>query len=418
MIDRMEDAARIERAMAGQSELEAIGSALLAPDALDEVAAIVEPRHFADERARTVLEALLKLRRDGRPATVDLVAPMVARQGVTADDLLRMMEAVPHGFHAGFYASRVLQSWMRREYSHRTTETRQALSAPDADVDALLHNHVRDVESILDTTRDDDEGRIDDLLLRTADAPPTERLKSGLISLDLLTDGGFVPGQLVCIGARPSVGKTAFCASPALAAATEGIPAVVFSLEMTAREMTCRFVNQTGAGGFRNSEAVNRLAALPLFVRESAGWTIDRVECESRRYVRRHSVRLIVIDYLSLIRPRDGRLPRWEAVSDISRSLKLLALQTDCVVIAAQQLSRDIEKRESRRPRMSDFRESGSIEQDSDILIALDRPVRSDYGDCTAATVHVLKNRSGETGELPMRFDPARTLFIDESDWS
>lgn len=125
-----------------------------------------------------------------------------------------------------------------------------------------------------------------------------------------------------------------------------------------------------------------------------------------------------MVDYLSLVQPRDKRLPRWEQVSDISRSLKMLALQTDSVVIAAQQLSRDIEKRESKRPRMSDFRESGSIEQDSDILLALERPVRVDEGDVTDAVLHILKNRNGDTGELSLRFTPKRKLFTDETNLS
>jgi replicative DNA helicase len=124
-------------------------------------------------------------------------------------------------------------------------------------------------------------------------------------------------------------------------------------------------------------------------------------------------VKIVFVDYLSLVRPRDARLPRWEQVSDISRSLKLLALRNGLAVVAAQQLSRDIEKRQNRRPLMSDFRESGSIEQDSDILIGIDRPVRPDEGDRTQATLFLMKNRNGETGDLNLQFDPARTLFSE-----
>lgn len=134
-------------------------------------------------------------------------------------------------------------------------------------------------------------------------------------------------------------------------------------------------------------------------------------------YGRRHRVKLLIVDYLSLVRARDARLPRYEQVADISRSLKLLALRTGMAVVAAQQLSREIEKRQNRRPLMSDFRESGSIEQDSDVLIGLDRPVRPDEGNRTDAQLFLMKNRHGETANLQLCFDPMRTLFTETAAW-
>ena len=125
----------------------------------------------------------------------------------------------------------------------------------------------------------------------------------------------------------------------------------------------------------------------------------------------------MVVDYLSLVQARDRRLPRYEQVGDISRSLKRLALQCKLVVIAAQQLNRDIERRDSGRPRMSDFRDSGAVEQDADILIGLERPIRPDEGDRTHGTLHVLKHRNGETGELAIGFDPQRRLFHTVTQW-
>ena len=114
------------------------------------------------------------------------------------------------------------------------------------------------------------------------------------------------------------------------------------------------------------------------------------------------------------LRPRDRRLPRHEQVADISRSLKQLALTTGLVVIAPQQLSREIEKRDDKRPRMSDFQESGAVEQDADVLIGLDRATRSGEGDVTKARLHLMKNRAGETGTLPLKYIPNRTLFLDD----
>lgn len=406
------DSLRIERAAAGAAELEAIGSMLFGH--VDDVAAIVETRHFADERCRIVFDACIRLHREGRTVTAEAVAPLVARGGVSTDDLCEMVESVPHGLHAGYHAARVLAGWKRREFGYAMTSAKQSLADPTADVDDVLTATANALECIRDASSpQDDSGAIGDALLTVMSTPEASRIESGLFDLDVLLSGGFAPGQLVTIGARPSVGKTALCSGIALAMARQRVPVLYLSLEMTQREMTTRLMSQSGIDGFDHSDALTELSRLPLFIREAAGWTIERVETIARQYSRRHHVRVVVVDYLSLIRPRDARLPRWEQVSDISRSLKLIALRNDLAVIAAQQLGRAIEDRPDHRPRMSDFRESGSIEQDSDILAAIERPTRPDEGDMTAARLHVLKHRNGSTGIIDLRFDPARTLFAD-----
>jgi replicative DNA helicase len=325
-----------------------------------------------------------------------------------------MVESVPHGLHAGYHAARVLAGWKRREFGYAMTSAKQSLADPTADVDDVLTATANALECIRDASSpQDDSGTIGDALLTVMSTPEASRIESGLFDLDVLLSGGFAPGQLVTIGARPSVGKTALCSGIALAMARQRVPVLYLSLEMTQREMTTRLMSQSGIDGFDHSDALTELSRLPLFIREAAGWTIERVETIARQYSRRHHVRVVVVDYLSLIRPRDARLPRWEQVSDISRSLKLIALRNDLAVIAAQQLGRAIEDRPDHRPRMSDFRESGSIEQDSDILAAIERPTRPDEGDMTAARLHVLKHRNGSTGIIDLRFDPARTLFAD-----
>lgn len=400
--------------MQGEAEFEAVGACLLTPGAIDQLSGIVEPGHFHDERARTVFESLLKLNSAGEPTSAESVAPHVASGGVTADDIVEMMEAVPHSHYVEFYGRKVLYAWKRRQLGFVAAESVSASRRPDEDPDEVVQKTIRSLEAILENGKvADDDGHIEEHLLRQANTPNSPKQKTGVRNLDAILRGGFSPGQLICVGARPSVGKSALCGQLALNVAAGGTPVLGLSFEMSDREMTDRFLGQFGAS-LSDTESSGRLAAIPLFYREAGGWTIDRVECECRRYARRHGVKLVVIDYLSLVCPRDGRLPRYEQVGEISRSLKRLALQNNLIVVAAQQLSRDIEKREERRPRMSDFRESGSIEQDADILIGLDRPVRPDQGDRTEARLFIMKNRSGETGDLALHFDPRRTLFTDE----
>jgi len=411
------DALRIRQAFAGCGDKELMGSILTSESALEQVASIIEPKHITDDRARIVYEAALKLWKAGKPVMAETVYPLVVGQDVTDDDLIELLESVPHGLHADYHARRVLDSWKKREFTYSAKRAQEELTVPECDIDEIIHSHVLELESLSSGDAESD-GHIGDHLLTLADEPETEQLPSGLADLDaVLTGGGFAPGQMIAIGARPSVGKTALCAGIALAVAERNVPALILSLEMSAREMTERFLRQAGLKSIADTDGVNRLSNHPLYVREAGGWTIDKVECQARRYSRQHGVRLVLIDYLSLVQPRDRRQARHEQVGDISRSLKRLALQCNLVVIAAQQLNRDIEKRDSGRPRMSDFRDSGSIEQDADILIGLERPIRPDAGDITRGVLHVMKQRNGPTAELAIGFDPRRQHFHTVTQW-
>jgi replicative DNA helicase len=403
------DILRITRAMTGAGDKELVGAILQDDSALETVAAVIEPRHIGDYKARTVYEVSLRLWKAGKPVRAESVAPLVASQDVTAEDILELLECTT-GLHVDYYVRRVLDSWKAREFAYSARTVGEKLAAPECDVDEVIHGHIRELESLTSGQAVSD-GHIGDHLLTLADEPETERLPTGLDDLDALLSGGFVPGQLIVIGARPSVGKTALAAGMVLSAAERSLPVLFLSFEMSSREMTERFLSQAGLQSLADADGVNRLSSRPLFLRESAGWSIDKVECEARRYSRRHGVRVLVVDYLSLVQPRDRRLPRHEQVADISHSLKRLALQCKLVVIAAQQLNREIEKRDSGRPRMSDFRDSGAVEQDADILIGLERPIRPDEGVITRGVLHLMKQRNGSPAELPVGFDPRRQRF-------
>lgn len=408
---------RLQRAAKGEAEFELIGSLLLNGDAIDDVAGMIRPEHIANAALRAVYGVLVQLRREDRPTSAEAVAGELGCEEGIVDALHNSMELVPHGFHAEHFARLVKAGWQRRSFGHQVTGTAKNLKLPDRSVDEVLNDHIRRIEKLLDDEADETDGHISDHLLAAQTEKPVERFTTGLADLDTLLDGGFGAGQLASIGARPSVGKTAFCSGVALSAARAGVPVLFLSFEMTGREMTGRCSRQAGVKSPDDFRELNELAGLPLYIREAAGWSIDRIEAEARRYSRRHGVKILIVDYLSLVRARDARLPRYEQVADLSRSLKLLALRIGVAVVAAQQLSREIEKRQNRRPLMSDFRESGSIEQDADVLIGLDRPVRPDEGDRTEATLYLMKNRHGETGNLPLCFDPARTLFTGVSSW-
>lgn len=407
---------RLRRAATRAGEYELIGSLLLHADGIDDVASIIRPEQFAGDLLRLIYEVLLRFRREDLPTTAEAVAAELGAQEGIVGALQESLEAVPTGLHAEHFARQVLAGWQSRSFAHVVAETAGEMERADNAPDEVLNQHCRQVERLLDSCSADNDGHLSDHLL-SMNEEPVERFSTGVIDLDTLLDGGFGAGQLACIGARPSVGKTVFCSGVALATARSGVPVLFLSLEMTGREMAERLSHQAGVSSRADVDGLNELARLPLFVREAAGWSIDRIEAETRRYSRRHGVRLLIVDYLSLIRARDARLVRYEQVADISRSLKLLALRTGLAVVAAQQLNREIEKRQDRRPMMADFRESGSIEQDSDVLIGLDRPIRPDEGDQSAGRLFLMKNRHGETGNLPLYFDLSRRLFTSPDRW-
>lgn len=403
---------QVRRAMIADHELDAIGAALLSPEALDDVAAVVEPYHFADERCRVVFEAMLKLRQDGIEPDLERVAPMVAHHGIEVADFMTMLEAVPNAHHASLYAERVRQSWRRRELRQYIGDAMQALLHATADPDEVGGRLVSQVGNVLDGDhRDDSDGRFGYWTAKLRDAPELPHFTTGLMPLDALTGGGFSPGQFVCIGARPGVGKTSLLGGIALAAAQADVPCLFLSLEMLGLPVTRRFLSNAGLR-LDDSLDMSRAASLPLFLKEAGGWSIDRIESETRRFVRRHALKVLLVDYISLVGARDERAQqRYEQVADISRSLQRLALTLGIVVVAAQQLSRDIEKRQNRLPLMSDFRESGGIEQDADILLVIERPTRVSDGDITKATLHVVKNRNAPNAEIELEYIPERTLF-------
>lgn len=404
---------QMQRAMIGEQELEAIGSAMVDERGFDEVAALLSPRHFVDHRCRVVFEAMHQLRTEGKPTDAELIAPLVEKRDVTPDELVLMMDAVPHSEHARYYAKRVLESWKAREVSGSLLRTMSALKSATVNVDEVIAQHVREVESVLDGesgNSKEDFGHIESWLLKVMDQPEVEHWTTGLPELDGLTKGGFSPGQLIVIGARPGVGKTSLLSGMAIAGARAGHTCKFLSFEMPGYDVTKRILSQAHLS-VSDPIDMERGSAQPFYLKEAYDWTIDKVEAEARRYVRLFGLRVLFVDYLSLIKPRNPNAQRYEQVADISRSLKRLAGSAKIAVVAAQQLNRDVEKRQSKKPLMSDFRESGSVEQDADILIGLERPTKPDEGDRTKAVLHVMKHRNGDTSSIDLDYGLGTYLF-------
>ena len=263
---------------------------------------------------------------------------------------------------------------------------------------------------------------------------------SGFKDADALFHG-FRGGDLVILAARPGVGKTSFALNLAVNAAKSGAAVAFFSLEMSAEQLVQRilcaearvslskirsgFISEGDWGAI--ADATNVLSKLDLYIDDSPGLSILEARAKARRELRKAQGKgLIIVDYLQLMQPpqtrRDGN--RAVEVGEISRGLKVLAKEMDMPVIALSQLSRAVEMRGKKRPMLSDLRESGSIEQDADIVMFIDRSMdeieaesegRPDLG---TAELIVAKHRNGPTKDIPVAFNPEYTRFMDFIDAS
>ena len=255
-------------------------------------------------------------------------------------------------------------------------------------------------------------------------------LATGFKDLDKLTSG-LQPSDLVLVAARPSMGKTAFTLNVATNIAVKEKKAVAFfSLEMSKEQLVQRMLCAEGAidsqrlriGELDEKDwgklisAADRLAAAPVFIDDTAGITVMELRSKARRLKAEHDLQLIIIDYLQLMQGRSskGSDNRQQEISEISRSLKALARELNVPVVALSQLSRSVESRQVKKPMLSDLRESGSLEQDADIVMFL---YREDYYDkdmveeAKQAECIIAKNRHGETGKVELRWMPEYTTF-------
>ncbi|MEY8565167.1 replicative DNA helicase [Corynebacteriaceae bacterium 7-707] len=286
-----------------------------------------------------------------------------------------------------------------------------------AEVPASEQTHTQAVSDVLEDVMDDLES-------------PTggEPIPTGFYDLDRLTNGGLRPGQLVIAGARPGQGKTTLALDLLRhAALRERKPALMFSLEMSNREVTQRILSAESQVPFVKMQrrelvpsdwdamtrAVGPIEGAPLIVNDDPATTMVTIQATARRLAQQHDLGLIVVDYLQLLTSGTKSESRQQEVSGFSRQLKLLAKDLEVPVVAAAQLNRGVESRgDDATPRLSDLRESGSIEQDADIVMFIHRPDQKDPDGKRGgeADIIVAKHRGGSTGTVTVtnRLDVCR----------
>jgi replicative DNA helicase len=278
----------------------------------------------------------------------------------------------------------------------------------------------RDIKQLLASTVE----RIDELFEKDE---PITGLPTGYTEFDLMTSG-LQPGDLIIVAGRPSMGKTSFALNVAqYAALKKRVAVAVFSMEMPGEQLTMRLLSSLGridqqrlrSGRLqeedwpRLSSAVSMLSEVPIFIDDTAGLTPTEIRARARRLKREHDLQLIVIDYLQLMQVSGTSENRATEISEISRSLKSLAKELNCPIIALSQLNRSLENRPNKRPIMSDLRESGAIEQDADLIVFIyrDEVYNEDTNEKGIAEIIIGKQRNGPVGTVKLTFLGQYTSF-------
>jgi replicative DNA helicase len=417
-----------------EAERGVLGAMLRDNKVVGDVVQILRAEHFYVFAHQKIFEGITCLGVDkGHPADLVTLTEYLKEKQLTEDTggpayLAELWDAAPSASSAEFYAKIVRERSLVRSLIHACTEIQRDSQEQAMPADDLLAEAERKILEIAEmgitgetkTLQDilkDAYDRIDHRMMHGQDN--VSGVGTGFIDLDNLT-AGLQNSELVIIAARPSVGKTSFALNLVRNVIVEEGKAVFFvSLEQSRLELAERLLCcQARVDSFRvrqgklSSEDIQKLTDAAevlrpgkMYLDDSPGQNLLRIAANARRLKLRHKIQLVVIDYLQLIDPDNKRESRQEQVAGISRRLKFLARELEIPVIALAQLNRSSEDRQDHRPRLSDLRESGSIEQDADTVMLLHRPELHEPGQHEGIVeVHVAKQRNGPTGEVTLAY--------------
>jgi replicative DNA helicase len=430
-----------------EAEQSVIGAIFLEPQALITAAELLVPEDFYRTAHQKIFDTMVSLSDKGQAIDVVTVTEELSAKKELEDVggisyLTEIANSVPTAANIVFYAKIVEEKALLRRLIRVATSIVEDGYAREDEVEALLSEAEKKMMEVSNRKNAGDFRHIKDVLVETYDNIELLHTRKGDITgiptgfrdLDKMT-AGFQPNDLIILAARPSVGKTAFALNVAQNVATKTDENVaIFSLEMGAEQLVMRMLCAEGnidasalRTGTLESEdwrkltmAMGSLSNAGIFIDDSSGIRVNEIRSKCRRLQQEHGLGMIIIDYLQLISGsgRSGE-NRQQEVSEISRSLKGLARELKVPVIALSQLSRGVEQRQDKRPMMSDLRESGSIEQDADIVSFL---YREDYYDKETENQNIIeiiiaKQRNGPTGTVSLAFAKEYNKFVN-IDWS
>ena len=427
-----------------EAEKALIGSAFWSYASLQKVCEEVSSEVFYLDSHSKIFEVIKSLYQDKKPVDVGTVTSEIINRGLLlavggVEYLNSVIEIVATGANVGYYIDIVLEKFTLRRMIETATEIITNANQADVKVSEAVEKAEKSILSISKLRKTSEFRTVQEVLDKAQTDLETlaqnkgrvTGLTTGLVDLDNLTNG-FSPTQLVIIAARPAVGKTAFALNIACSAAKSTKKNIaVFSLEMPAEQLVMRMISSLGqvdnkklqTGRLENedwrriNEGISQLADTNVFFHDAGGITASEIKAKCRRLsTQGEGLGLVIIDYLQLIDSSSKYSgSRQQEVSEISRSLKTMALELEVPVIALSQLSRNVEKREDKKPVLSDLRESGAIEQDADIVAALHAPdVEAPLDENLPVPIQlvILKHRNGPIATIDMLFKKKTSTFL------
>ena len=422
-----------------EMEQSVLGAALQNNDAFAQLADTLQAEDFYHETHRWLYRAMLALFHENIPIDVLSVNEWLKKKdrldaiGGPAY-LAELVELVPTAAHVDYHAHVVRQKSLLRSVIRTANDIVAECHEEDADADELID---RAETRILDVRHAASSGAFQSAAAGVSDAllhleklaessGEVTGLTTGFSDLDKLT-GGLQSGNMLVVAGRPSMGKTTLALNIAAHVAQAKNPVAIFSLEMTARELWLRLLSaeaQINSERFRRgklgkeewrrlTDAASTFHATKLFMSDSVA-TVGGIRAQARRIkAQAGGLSMVIVDYLQLLTGQGRAESRQQEVSALSRALKRLAVQLDCVVVAVSQLNRAPESRSGNRPMLADLRESGAIEQDGDLVALLyrDEAYNPDSNDRGVAEINIAKHRNGPTGTLKLAFRSEFTRF-------
>ena len=427
-----------------------LGAMLLEKEALSVIIDILKPESFYKPSNQAVYEAILNLFNNSEPVDILTVTQELRKNGKLeiaggAYGISQLTTRVASAANAEYHARIVAQKYLQRELIRISTETINKAYEDSTDVFDLLDSATQHVFELLDANVRKQHDKMSTLItaaikqieIASQQTSGVTGVPSGFTALDRVTSG-WQKSDLIILAARPGMGKTAFVLSIARNAAVDfQKPTAVFSLEMSSLQLVNRLISgeaeldqtKIRKGNLENYEwqqlnsRISRLAKAPLYIDDTPALSIFELRAKARRLKENHGIGLIIIDYLQLMTAgSEAKGNREQEISFISRSLKALAKELDIPIIALSQLSRNVEQRStgSKRPQLSDLRESGAIEQDADMVMFIYRPeyyglTEDEKGQSTKgrAEVIIAKHRNGSLEDVPLRFIGIFAKFTD-----
>ncbi len=426
-----------------------LGAMMLEQNALTNVIDILKPEVFYKDAHQKIFSAILDLFAESQPVDILTVTQELKKRGELdlvggAYYITMLTNRVASGANSEYHARIVLQKYLQRELIRISSEIIRESYEDATDVFDILDRAERELFAVSETnlrrSYEDMHSLVKDAIRQIEGAKNQDGhisgIPSGYTGIDRIT-AGWQKSDLVVLASRPGMGKTAFMLSMARNIAVDfQKPVAIFSLEMAGVQLVTRLISsetELDADKLRRGQLeqyeweqlnarINTLTDAPLFIDDTPALSIFELRAKCRRLKAQHDVQLVVVDYLQLMSAsNEGRANREQEISNISRSIKSLAKELNVPIIAISQLSRAVETRAgSKRPILSDLRESGAIEQDADMVLFIYRPeyyqiTEDEQGNSTEglAEIIIAKHRNGTTGTVRLRFISRFAKFTD-----